>query len=1081
MLPKEPIAPDSPTTISVDTTIASNKEADVRRNLTDNPNLTDDFNGIGTDTDPADPADPTDPAPDTSSVTDEASRESESHLNRTNDWTSPLLDKELDAAVQRALQVQDGDDDDDDDSQSQPSYSHYQREADAMDDDDDDDESVVSAQSVSSIKSAVQLRLEGRKKTSASMEALEAKLDAANQRKLFLLQSISGKRQAQLEKVSSARSLCEDLKDAELTAMKKSLDRKLAGAVERKEYFMHSKTSQLRSKNNKTLSLRSIMEQQMEEETKAMRAKLDLKRAQASTKKESVRLEFSEKMQAKMDKISETKKSAQEGLKDMGQKLADKMAAANTRKELLDAESKDKIEDNSHKRERVISETKKSAQEGLKEMGQKLADKMAAASTRKELLDAESKGKIESNSKRQERATLLMNSKDANISSKKLELDSKLSSAVERSKALIDAKSDKAAAYLARAYEHGQELLKKEKIETMSLNGDDMIMNLSSIGEHKEYDPKDEAVDTQALQWLDDENSVASFSTIGSKSRAQLRLERYEKSILTQAALNAKLEAAVSRRELAISNTQEKAGFQAKMDKVSNTMQSAELKVKEMSEKFADKMKAASERKAKIMEESVRGNAVSTNIKLEKAKDRQIEKDAKVSAMQQKLENKLLAALERKEAMVNTKRAKAAGDVSVSSERGQNAMKKKELMMEKLRTKSARKLDSAKSRKKKLRELETQKKEVMMLRREMARSMTTDDELRLLQKKLDGKIVSAHARNQNFIAAKAAKAAEYTSSVSDRGQEAMKLRESSELETKSKAEDKLETAMKRRASLAEKDNEKMEIRNARRQQAMEVAKQRKSERSMIESWQGSVALPSVNEETDDLLDNQSKGSVLDDDDGYDEKRLVAKRQLVEEIRIANEAKYEELARITKEMKAMKKPDPVQRDASAFSLASFGTIDTNDLLSFDEGDMSISGLSTVREEEQLTDRRKAQAALALAELDIKLSEIQLMQAILLAEEASLSGKSEFKTEDKSVADLNRKKVTQDMFLSQDDKADRKEMLKNRAKDFFAHTVKQAKVAQGKASITISQLKRNMEKNEIKRKGVRPSTAPSGISR
>jgi len=81
-------------------------------------------------------------------------------------------------------------------------------------------------------------------------------------------------------------------------------------------------------------------------------------------------------------------------------------------------------------------------------------------------------------------------------------------------------------------------------------------------------------------------------------------------------------------------------------------------------------------------------------------------------------------------------------------------MKKKELMMEKLRNTSVRTLDSAKIRKKKLRELEKQKKEVMMLRREMARSMTTDEELRLLQKKVDGKFVSAHARSQNFIATK---------------------------------------------------------------------------------------------------------------------------------------------------------------------------------------------------------------------------------------------------------------------------------------------------------------------------------------
>merc|ERR1739846_145299 len=105
-------------------------------------------------------------------------------------------------------------------------------------------------------------------------------------------------------------------------------------------------------------------------------------------------------------------------------------------------------------------------------------------------------------------------------------------------------------------------------------------------------------------------------------------------------------------------------------------------------------------------------------------------------------------------------------------------------------------------------------------------------------------------------------------------------------------------------------------------------------------------------------------------------------------------------------------------------------------------ISISGLSTVKEEENKVDRRKAQkaqAALALAELDIKLSEIQIMQAILLAEEASLNGQSEFRTSEKSIEDLNNVRVT--MSITEDENGVKK--VKKRAQNFFNHTLKSAK--------------------------------------
>ena len=203
-----------------------------------------------------------------------------------------------------------------------------------------------------------------------------------------------------------------------------------------------------------------------------------------------------------------------------------------------------------------ISFQKDQAEQSLQQMGEMFAERMAAATTRKSMLDSESQEKVEGHgSKRQELAVSFQKSKDANVSTKKLELDGNLASAVERKQALMNAKTAKVTEYLTRAYERGQEAMKRK--EEMSLNGHEvedpmMGMSLSSITEEQAteeqvfdpFDPKhndgdddgdedggfDGAMEDLALLWLDDENSVASFSTTGtnsSKSKVQARLERY--------------------------------------------------------------------------------------------------------------------------------------------------------------------------------------------------------------------------------------------------------------------------------------------------------------------------------------------------------------------------------------------------------------------------------------------------------------------------------------------------------------------------------------------------------------------------
>ena len=993
------------------------------------------------------------------------------------------VDSELDAAVLNAIQSTDSRLDDDSSVGS-------------------DATSVASnAYSVSSVKSAVQVRLESRRKNSTpSQETFDAKIEAANQRKLFFLQGIASKGQARLDKVASARTLVERQHDAELMARKKSLEQKQTQAFNRKEYFLVSKMAQLNSKNTKASLMKEVLGQQKDAEVDAIREKMDAKLREAAEKKEFARLKFSEKVQAKFAKISDTKESTKQSLKEMSDKISEKIIAANTRKSLIDSESMEKISGRLSKKQEQALYLQEADDASVSSRKQELDEKYARAAERKQALIDARKAKISGHlSKKQEQALYVQESDDASVSSRKQELDEKYARAAERKHALIEARKAKVNAYLSQTFTRGQEAIKRK--EEMSLSGADMIItnasSLSSIQEDMEADSAGLAITDSALGWLDDENSVASMSSsASSKSRVQRRLESYKKKTASKSNIAEKLQAAERRREMTISATQERAGFSAKMDKVSLKMQVAESKISELSIKLGEKMKAHSDRKSKHMEVSIRGKTVAKNMKIEEARGKQVEKDAKVTALQEKLESKLLAALERKESIVAAKVAKASGDISVSSARGKSAVERKEAMMLKIMKKSESKMDSASKRRRQLRALEKKKQEVMMVRREMARTMSADDKLVSIQKKLAMKMSSAQERNQRYIDAKKAKAAEYASSISDRGDEIAKERESSEVETKTKLDEKLDAAMKRKAELQAKCDQKNAIAEARRKKAKELAKQRKLERNEISNWEEESVSPSTieNLKSEDLDDVNLDGtghedSNMDDAQGeekndqksvgsYEERRLLAKQQLMDEIQLANEAKQDEMVRLSNEIKKSKRPSHIRnRSSSAASVQSFGTIDTNDCLSFEEGEVSISGLSTVREEQGNADRRKAQTALALAELDIKLSEIQIMQAILLAEEASISGKDSFKTVDKSVDDLSSVRGA-DNLMRQKKSDERRDMLKSRAKNFFDHTIKQAKIAKKRAGNTLVTVKRNIEKHEKRPKNIaRPSTAPS----
>mmetsp|Transcript_1235 Transcript_1235/g.1494 ORF Transcript_1235/g.1494 Transcript_1235/m.1494 type:complete len:1047 (-) Transcript_1235:102-3242(-) len=853
-------------------------------------------------------------------------------------------------------------------------------------------------------------------------ENLEKKLTRAAERRQLIYQD-------KLLKITSTTSMFGDEDDASVQELQDNLEMKLLQATKRRDQHIQNITLKLHDKMEKVSSARSAVEQKHENDTKAIKERHEKKMIHADSTKTNIKLDFSQKMKAKMEKISESRKSAEIKLKEMGEKFAQKMVDANTRKEELMANGN--------------SEQKKS-----------------------------------------DRSSNFKSTTGASVESKKQRLENKMSVAADKRQELLDAKVSKLSSYLATAHERGQEALKRKEELLSTKNEDEHFMSLdigllplSSINELEELVADDASEPKQPPRDDNDEASInpSIASSTSTKSAVQIRLEQWEKPSLTKQALDAKLLAATQRRRTAIIGVREKANADGKMEKVSNKMQSAQIAIKNLEEKFTNKLFEASKRKEKIIAKSVE-KASESHTKVNKSKE------AQVTAMQKRLEDKLLAAIQRKENIVSAKVKKARGNVSLSSKRGRAALEQKEEIMKKVKSQNEHKHKNAMGRRKRLRELEKEKRDVMMMRRLMAQNMSEDDDVSVSskQEQLESKLNAAYERKKSFIAAKVSKAADHISSTTERGQEIQKHRESLENQLKNESENKLESALRRKARLTEGHNKKKELRNKRREAALALSRQKREEAELITAWEAKQQkrdpLPSVTETSsnaEDSKDDEEESKDDPDPDSYDGKRLAARRQLVEEIRLANEVKRDELDRLSRERRELDRRELSRPQSVRNRDMSIGSIDTNDLCSFDEEDISISGLSTVKEEETKTDRRKAQAALALAELDIKLSEIQIMQAILLAEEASINGEESFRTTDKSITDLNNVKVS---LKIEEDKNGVKRVRKS-ARNFFVHTMKSAKEAQQRAGQTVLSIRKSLTENEKRSVFRRSNTAPS----
>ena len=992
-------------------------------------------------------------------------------------WTddSPVLEDDLNDALNDVLHSTNGDNDEDDD------LSKFSDRNDPPKDDDS-----VSLASMNSTMSAVQLRLENRKRakqldTFQSQEDLEAKLaemtrkiDAATRRRETSLRTV-------VERASSHHNVVKDVTlrndqqhEDRVESLQEKHEKKMTLANERKKDLIQEISSKMQLKMEKVSTTKSSHDAETNARAEAIQEKHEMKMTLANERKENLIQGISSKMQTKMTKVSDVISKVEQEHEAKAESVQEKhemkMALASERKENLIQGISSKIQSQLQKvsSARNVVDAKEEAKIGS--IQERHEVKMNLATERKESIIHDISSKIKAKMTKISNIDAKM---EAETESSREKNEQKFKQALGRKDSLMQKVSAKAAAYVNSATERGQEAIKNRdsdgntvtSLESEIRAASSLDFSLASIREDSVLEEQQESSPQERSLFEGNHVDDASVSSTSSnKSQVQIRLEKWERKVPTKDSLQSKLDAAAKRREASLLKTKSKSGFQSKMEKVSNAKESVETALLELKAKVAEKMKSATQRKEALLTGKSTEAFKTKSAKVEALREH---KQKQLSSIEKKLGEKLLSAIERKENIIAAKSAKAGKRVSTTSLGGYEAMKKREKIINNIVKKSENKKQSAQQNRKQLRDLEKKKRDVMKLRRDMVLAMKNDINLSKIEEKLQGKMTSAAERKEQILAAKAARASGHLSETSERGQEAMRRREATEMKVRSKSEKRFESAIERKHEILKSELERKEKRILRRERGRAIAKQKRSEQQMIDDWEGR---PSMDEGDASIADNDSVQNdvtetydEVDLEPGADEqsqgdqsvlssRKFAAKELLMKEIQLANEAKYREMAKITKERKeAAAKPRPV-------SAASIGSIDTQDAFSFAGEDVSISGLSAViKEEKSRSEVRRQKAALAIAELDIKLSEIQIMQAIILAEEASVKGEDSFTTVEK-IDDLDRVNVS----VTLEENGTRK--LKKRAQNFFAYAMKRADVAKAMAAKTIQDIKRQAAKVE-----------------
>ena len=246
---------------------------------------------------------------------------------------------------------------------------------------------------------------------------------------------------------------------------------KLQAASQRRDTVLANVIQKASQHSNEVKNVVLDVDTQKKAQVKALEAKLSERTLKVNENKENIVGSISNKVQIKMEKISNAKKSVQMAAAELGLKVEKKMNSVAERKEKLLAEQVvGKAAESNIKKLLKVKAVKENTQQRLNTLEACNQNKLSSAVKKKrESLLEVSAHAAQSTKKKLERAMLYQHAKEAELNLIQKKLEDKLLSACERKEEVIASKAAKAGQQFSATTERAKEVLKQRESMEMEI------------------------------------------------------------------------------------------------------------------------------------------------------------------------------------------------------------------------------------------------------------------------------------------------------------------------------------------------------------------------------------------------------------------------------------------------------------------------------------------------------------------------------------------------------------------------------------------------------------------------------------
>jgi len=819
-----------------------------------------------------------------------------------------------------------------------------------------------------------------------------------------VMNSISTKIQSKMERPSTAK-----YNEEEVKALEEKLQKKQAAASENRNKVMNSIAIKIESKMERVTNFKNNVNEKNVSDVRALEEKLQKKQAAVSENRVKVMSSIATKNQSKMERVTSVKYNEEE-LKVLKEKLQKKQAAVSENKNNFMNSIATKIQS---KMERVANYKKAIEEQNVSEvrvLEKKLQKKQAIVSENKYNLMNDMSSRIQL---KLDKVTNFKNSfNEQNIShvaSLEKKLQKKQATATINKEKLMSNVSTKLQSKTEKV-SNIKTYIKEQETTKVKVLEEKIVERQARASSNKEN-----LIEKNSERFLVKKNRImnANESALSTVSDLDQRLTE-------------KMNSAVQRKDDILTDI---VGLnnKNKLAKLQEFQNRNDQKVKDLSVRNKTKLLVASQKRNKALSDVSKKVGYKTDTRHERAL---LYRDAKIfnlSSVQNKLEHKMSAARERKEGIVAAKSSKATEKLVMSSKKAQEILIERKAREKKLKMKYEDKLKSAERRRELMRELEDQKKEIMRMKREKIRSLKLLKNQKKITEKIERQGKSMTTPNYSFDTIKEGVVEEEEEDEDELNSDE-KLSETFEEDSVIDLQEGNDQPQDNLYAICDEEDGEL------------ISEETFEERRLAAQAQAREEIRVAKEVKREEMANITKE--------IEERREAARVQALEEIQLAKEAKVNAMATFSTENNEKSLLDD-NKDGSHSSLYYQSEPEDEDE---DEPQVTVGGLTELKnpEERVLTPSTASttsvysisassdwgadeeisytdsmfestdnleevkleheseskdvitlqQATTDLARIirqcDVKLSDIQLMQSLILAEEASRSGKDEFKT-------------------------------------------------------------------------------------